>query len=345
MQRDPVERAAGEDADLQGVATWEPRSRLDRVATAVHAAVLPTVRATLVLLALLILLALVVGGVLSTVVDPVVSGLVVLSAVPALLLAVYVWQADVTTDEPLTLLVGTFLLGLLFASFAGVINSVSSGVLGVDLSSGLLAIPFFFLVVGPVEETVKLLAVRLYAYEDGRFDAVVDGAVYGAVAGLGFATIENALYITQQLDAGSGAAGITAARALAGPGHVIYSSIAGYYLGLAKFNRDHAGPLVVKGLLLAAVVHALYNSLVGIVPAVLAVVVGVPAVVGLLGFVLVYDSLAGYYVYRKLSAYRQAYHDLGAGPGPVPTAELAEFDDGLGTEPGRSRTTEPAAED
>ncbi|TQR22379.1 hypothetical protein C9J85_12075 [Haloferax sp. wsp5] len=148
---------------------------------------------------------------------------------------------------------------------------------GQAIGSGFGLVPFlgqvffFFLIVGPVEETVKLLAVRLYAYSHDSFNAVIDGAVYGAMAGLGFATIENALYITRNARVGFRrrriiAAGgtITAVRALAGPGHVIYSAIAGYYLGLAKFNKENAGPIVIKGLILAALVHATYNSTVGL---------------------------------------------------------------------------------
>jgi hypothetical protein len=83
---------------------------------------------------------------------------------------------------------------------------------------------------------------------------------------LGFATIENAIYIAGQvydpmityvLTAGGGIAPL---RALAGPGHIIYSAIAGYYLGLAKFNPEDAGPIVVKGLVVAYVLHAPYKT-------------------------------------------------------------------------------------
>ena len=43
---------------------------------------------------------------------------------------------------------------------------------------------------------------------------------------------------------------------------VIYSAFAGYYLGLARFNRRYAGPVVLKGLAIAVSLHALYNVLV-----------------------------------------------------------------------------------
>jgi RsiW-degrading membrane proteinase PrsW (M82 family) len=181
---------------------------------------------------------------------------------------------------------------------------------------------------------VKLLAVRLYAYRSPAFDAVIDGAVYGAVAGLGFATIENAVYISGQtqgigdplnLVATGGA--ITAVRALAGPGHVIYSAFAGYYLGLARFNPDRAGPIVVKGLLIAALIHALYNTLSSVAPQLIAGYFGIPWFLGFLGFVLVYDGLFGLILLRKIERYRRAYRDAhDNGPDGGPTADLTEFD-------------------
>jgi RsiW-degrading membrane proteinase PrsW (M82 family) len=198
---------------------------------------------------------------------------------------------------------------------------LQSGALGVGLLIALLAQGlYYFLVVGPVEESVKQLAVRVYAYRSRSFDAVIDGAVFGAVAGLGFATVENALYITRALETvgastelfGGGGLGITTIRGLAGPGHVIYSAIAGYYLGLAKFNSENAGPIVVKGIVIASVFHGGYNFLVGLIPQTLVNVTGLPTEVAIVGFILVYDSLMAYFLYRKIRDYREAYDAVGA---------------------------------
>jgi len=165
--------------------------------------------------------------------------------------------------------------------------------------------------------------VRLYAYTDARFDAVIDGAVYGAIAGLGFAVIENLVYIAQNVEleeltfgvAALGAGdGIAALRALAGPGHVIYSAFAGYYLGLAKFNPDDRGPIVVKGLVIAAAIHALYNSLVGPATVGISAISGLPQVPSLFVFVLLFQGFFGYLLVRKLRRYRDVYTDTRNGP-------------------------------
>ncbi|WP_275882818.1 PrsW family intramembrane metalloprotease [Halorhabdus sp. BNX81] len=334
-QRDPVENAADGSIDLYGIADWEVRGWLDRLAVALHAGAHTFARVTIVMFAVSILVSQFLLGGLGAITDPVVGTVTVLSVVPAIGLTGYVWNADVTDREPLGLLVTTFFLGVLFAGFAAVINAmfaptafVLTDAFGVE-ALGLFVV--FYVIVGPVEEGVKLLAVRLYAFNDARFSAVVDGAVYGAVAGLGFATIENALYITQTAgDVGMGvfAAGgsVVTVRALAGPGHVIYSAFAGYYLGLAKFSPDRAGPIVVKGLVIAAFVHATYNALVSVLPAFAAEVLGISPFFAFIGFVILYDGLFGYVLVRKLRAYRRAYQQALAGTDRLPDPEVTEFD-------------------
>ena len=309
--QDPVQRS-GADIDLYEISTWEPRTVLDRISIRVHWAIVRSSQFLVILLAIIILVG--IGGV-SIVTEPAIGVLSILSIIPAFALAAYVWHSDVTPNEPLSLMAATFVLSVLFAGFAALVNGflqpnfAALGFIGMML--------FFFLVVGPIEETVKLLAVRAYAYTDDRFQTVLDGAVYGAIAGLGFATIENGIYIGRALAEVNGASlgleliglggDITAIRAMAGPGHVVYSAFAGFYLGLAKFNPDNRGPIIVKGLIIAAVIHALYNSTVGLGAAFFQAILGVPDIAAFFLFVVLYVSVFGYLLYRKLDRYRRAY--------------------------------------
>ncbi|MFO8116474.1 MAG: PrsW family intramembrane metalloprotease [Halorubrum sp.] len=331
---DPVKSRASDDRDLYDVATWEERTSLDGLSVALYWLITRSAKALVVFVALLGLLAILGSFGLGLVFDPAVAMLVGLSAIPAFGLAAYVYVSDVTTAEPLSLLVATFLLSILTATFAAVLNSYAQplfapfGFLGFVL--------FFFVIVGPVEETVKLLAVRLYAYTDDRFDAVVDGAVYGAIAGLGFVVIENLVYIVQNVEMseltlgfavlGAGD-GITALRALAGPGHVVYSAFAGYYLGLAKFNPENRGPIVVKGLVIAAVIHALYNTLVGPVTSVASALTPLSRISALFVFVLLFQGAFGYVLLRKIWRYRDAYLETRDSVDPNVKPEMTEFED------------------
>ncbi|SEO51543.1 Membrane proteinase PrsW, cleaves anti-sigma factor RsiW, M82 family [Halogranum amylolyticum] len=331
-RRDAVEEETDESVDLYDISTWEERTSLDGLAVALYRLLAWSARFVVVASAFLILLG--IGG-LAALTDLQTSVLTLLSAIPALGLAAYVYYSDVTTGEPLSLLVATFMLGVLTASFAAVVNSLLGPMFRSIAVVG--SVLFFFLVVAPIEETVKLLAVRLYAYRSSRFDAVVDGAVYGAMAGLGFATIENSLYIAQQLgenvDFGLGLIGagngIAVVRALAGPGHVIYSAFAGYYLGLAKFNREDAGPIVIKGLIIAAFIHATYNSTVGVASGAIAAITGLPGIVAFIVYIVVYDGFFALLLFRKIRRYTKAYraaHESDRDVDRVVRSETTEFE-------------------
>jgi len=319
--QDPIEWATTDDRDLQEVATWEPRSTLDRISTVVYGAVLAGGRAAVIGLALLIVAGQFALTAVATMEDPIVAVYIALSVVPALFLAVLLWRMDVVQYEPIQTLSTTFLLGVVLAGFAAVVNSTFRG-LFVGLGAVGLVL-YFFLIVGPIEEVVKLLAVRLHAYRTDHFDAVIDGAIYGAVAGLGFAAIENMLYITEGYLQAAEASGpflrstvpTVAFRSFAGPGHVIYSAFAGYYLGLAKFNPEHRGPIIVKGLLIAAAIHATYNTLVsnlelmaGFVP----FLQGLPPAIAFVVFVVIYDGFFFALLYAKVARYRRTFEEVGA---------------------------------
>jgi RsiW-degrading membrane proteinase PrsW (M82 family) len=150
--------------------------------------------------------------------------------------------------------------------------------------------------------------------------------MYGAAAGLGFASIENVIYITQNalmaIRDGTPvlAATIptTVARSLAGPGHVLYSAFAGYYLGLAKFNEEHYGPLVVKGIAVAALLHATYNSLSTLLPRLLPM-----SGVATFAFIILWDGALAVVLVRKLRRYRNVVEE----EGPASTQSQATASD------------------
>jgi RsiW-degrading membrane proteinase PrsW (M82 family) len=327
---DPVKAAFDGEEDLYDVATWEVRTSLDRLSVALWRALRRTGRWALVSFALVLFLAELGLTAMLVLDEPVLGVLAVLSIVPAVAVAAYFWVEDPTMREPVSILAVTFVLGVVLATLAAVVNTsffaIAAELVRTDTAAALAPALLFFLVVGPVEEVVKWLAVRLYAFPRDEFGAVVDGVVYGAVAGLGFATVENTVYITQGFlaTAGAGAvSGVTGAfevatsRAFVGPGHVIYSAWAGYYLGLAKFSPDRRGPIVVKGLLIAAFIHALYNSAVTYLP-----------LTGLefLAFVVFYDGFWAAALYGKLARYRRFYRRAGA-EGRLPADRAGGPDD------------------
>ncbi len=58
-----------------------------------------------------------------------------------------------------------------------------------------------FVLTAPLEESVKLLALLLAVFWHRAWDEPLDGLVYGAAVGLGFAAVENARYLLDSQDA------------------------------------------------------------------------------------------------------------------------------------------------
>lgn len=91
-----------------------------------------------------------------------------------------------------------------------------------------------------IEEIVKIYSVKWFAFDSVQFNQVVDGAVLGISAGLGFATIENLGYFLAASENGFVPLIIVfIVRFLATTLlHAIATGIAGYYLGKAKFGGN-----------------------------------------------------------------------------------------------------------
>lgn len=116
-----------------------------------------------------------------------------------------------------------------------------------------------FFIIGFSEEGSKYLALRLLVLKQRFFNEVYDGILYAVAASLGFATVENILYVAFS---GDGALSVALLRSiLSVPGHALWGVMMGYYVGVAHFEPDprRARDLVWKGLLLAIFWHGLYD--------------------------------------------------------------------------------------
>jgi RsiW-degrading membrane proteinase PrsW (M82 family) len=104
------------------------------------------------------------------------------------------------------------------------------------------------------EELLKFLVVAGYCMRHKAFDERMDGMVYGAVASLGFAAMENVLYV-------SGAdLALAVSRALtAVPCHAFLGAIMGFYVGQARFDSKNRGRYLALGLGMAIILHGLYD--------------------------------------------------------------------------------------
>ncbi|PKN46316.1 MAG: hypothetical protein CVU59_06420 [Deltaproteobacteria bacterium HGW-Deltaproteobacteria-17] len=155
---------------------------------------------------------------------------ITLTVLPSLLLFLYIYTHD-EHPEPKGLVLKVAFFGALTAipviAVVFGINSVLS-----QPTDPLLKAAFSAFVEAAIpEEIFKLVAVLLIVYRHPAFDEPFDGIVYCAIASLGFATLENILYVS------SGGLSVAIARALtAVPLHAFCGVIMGYYVGRARFS-------------------------------------------------------------------------------------------------------------
>ena len=188
--------------------------------------------------------------------------------IPGVIWLWIIYRTDWYEPEPKRLVLGTFALGVvaigpafLGERVAGMIYPFLKYIEQSALTGVTAPIPMAigcFLVIGPCEEFAKFLAVRLFVYRNKEFNEPLDGIIYAAAAALGFASLENVLYVIDWHTGHVqwGALGIRSLLAL--PGHVIFATTWGYALGRQKFDPSYrVWPMVM----LAALLHGLYDFL------------------------------------------------------------------------------------
>ncbi|OAH49913.1 PrsW family intramembrane metalloprotease [Microbacterium oleivorans] len=187
----------------------------------------------------------------------------VLALVPLALVLVAVRIIDRWEPEPRGLVV--------FALAWGAVASVAL-TLAVDLVIGLVVpqVPetLSAVVQAPiVEELAKGAGVLLVFVAARRaFDGPVDGVVYGALVGAGFAFTENILYFADSLitEGVESAAYTFFLRGVLSPfAHVMFTAVTGYALGRAArigLRGSAATPRWLLGIVGAIALHALWNG-------------------------------------------------------------------------------------
>lgn len=165
----------------------------------------------------------------------------------------YIYIRDKYEKEPWQIL----LWGLLFGVYA---TFVIYGVgLWVESKFPLTDLPFAaaFLQAALVEESMKLLFLLALLARNPHYNEPFDAIVYAVFISLGFAWIENIVYVTHPLWGGMGTA--LARAVLSVPGHGLFGVQMGYWLAEAKFAERKNGWFL--GFLVPYLYHGWYNYL------------------------------------------------------------------------------------
>jgi RsiW-degrading membrane proteinase PrsW (M82 family) len=181
--------------------------------------------------------------------------LVLIAISPVLILAFYIYLRDKYEREP----IGQLLLALA----GGCIITLPVSFVESWLSGPLLTLDGYasvawnaFAVAAFTEEMFKFLALMIFFWNNRNFNEKFDGIVYASFISLGFAGVENVLYVAE------GGVGVGMVRAItAVPAHALFGILMGYHVGLARFYPGERSLRLLLALVLPILLHGIYDFL------------------------------------------------------------------------------------
>ena len=200
--------------------------------------------------------------------------LTLLAVIPSVFLLIKVYQADKVEKEPAPLLFKLFIKGLESAFFAAVVEAllINFGLntlvhLGLIEGEGSFLYHAIeaFLIVAVAEEGFKYYFLKKITWNHPAFDYRFDAVVYAVFVSLGFATIENILYVWgSQIESGTGLQLSVYRGVLSVPAHCVFAVAMGIHYGAAKYAQGHeqfdleeAG--LRKALLVPVLMHGFFD--------------------------------------------------------------------------------------
>jgi RsiW-degrading membrane proteinase PrsW (M82 family) len=179
-----------------------------------------------------------------------------LALAPTTAVMLYIYLRDRHEPEPLGLLVLSFLYGGVSTMLTLLISWPVNILFLTKPDDAIHQFINAFFKVALIEEFSKFFFVRFVLFYNKNFNEPYDGIVYAIMVGMGFATLENVIYVYQY--------GFTTGimrMFTAVPAHATFAIIMGYFLGKAKFTHRKVFYFSMVSLLAAAAFHGTYDYL------------------------------------------------------------------------------------
>lgn len=187
--------------------------------------------------------------------------LLYLSILPSIVFGIYIYRKDTVEKEPLYMLAILFLLGVASAIFTIIWTTILNlffPILTSTAEDGYFKLFIsVFIGIALIEESFKWIMLRAASWDSKNFTHIYDALLYATFVSLGFATIENIMYVMNY--------GIIIAivRAiLSVPGHVFFGVFMGYYYGLAKQAQvNKKTKLMFKNIILSILIPIILHGI------------------------------------------------------------------------------------
>jgi len=177
-----------------------------------------------------------------------------LAIAPALILLFYIYIRDKYEKEPIRLLVVGVFFGLIITVPIVLVGNILTLFLPSHAGQNFEAFYTSFVIAAFVEEIFKYVVLFFLVWSNRNFNEKFDGLVYAVFVSLGFAAVENILYVFSE-DMGGMVTALTRA-VFSVPGHGLFAVFMGYFLSKARFN--HPGYLVLA-FVVPWLIHGVFN--------------------------------------------------------------------------------------
>jgi RsiW-degrading membrane proteinase PrsW (M82 family) len=179
--------------------------------------------------------------------------ILIASLAPVFVILFYIYFRDKYDREPIGLLIKALLLGVIIVIPVIFVERLLLYLMPPAGKVGQAAY-HAFVVAGTTEELFKFLALYLLVWKSPSFNEKFDGIVFAVFVALGFAGVENVIYV---LEGGMQTAITRAVTAI--PAHAIFGITMGYYLGIARMYKELRSNYLVRALVVPIILHGIYD--------------------------------------------------------------------------------------
>jgi RsiW-degrading membrane proteinase PrsW (M82 family) len=179
-----------------------------------------------------------------------------IALVPVFTLLVYVYIRDKYEKEPLGLLIRGFIYGAIIVIPIVFVERQLS-LTATDLDGLYKAGHTAFVVAALTEELFKFLALYILIWKNKNFNEKFDGIIYAVFVSMGFAAVENIMYVYNDAESAVNVGLLRAVTAV--PAHALFGVAMGYYFGIAKFILGKKTMGLIMALFIPILLHGIYD--------------------------------------------------------------------------------------
>lgn len=181
--------------------------------------------------------------------------LIYIAFAPVIVIIVYIYYRDKYEKEPKKLLFKAFLFGMIITIPLIFLEQLLTNLFNSE-SKIISAFYNAFFVAALMEEAFKYFVFYILIWKNKNFNELFDGIIYAVYISLGFATVENILYVYSY---GENTGILRAFTAV--PAHAIFAILMGYYFGLAKYVEKARNKFLIMALVIPVIIHGIYDFL------------------------------------------------------------------------------------